>query len=294
MVKTAYGEGCVLAVVDGGSDASLRYKVKLSYGIGYIRPKSIAYHLPSDFGCVRSGGYMDVIHDETTDTGERKTIKSNCHNIFGTEKLYLFMRLYCGLVALLDKVKMHLNEKTLDSSEFFSKLLKLNTTTSDCYKIMVSSLKDYLNEDIEFKKYELICREMTKDRVYEMSALPRLVEKCADALVKVCREDMALKLFDFARLKPKDPVQQRNRSLEVAEALFRIQYASDERSIHFSFVGRDKSLLTAPRITSGMSPTLVGSYNDKIDDDEGKALDELFEQSGEQLSEPSAKRLKLK
>jgi hypothetical protein len=66
---------------------------------------------------------------------------------------------------------------------------------------LISNLKEYINEDIEFKSYEMSCRTMCKEHVHELAALPRLVEKCADALVKVAREDVLLSLYDYSQIK---------------------------------------------------------------------------------------------
>ena len=292
MVKTAFGDGCVLGSIEAGPDASYRYKVKLPFGVGYIRPSSIAHHLPSDMACVRQSGFMDVLNlpDESLDKGRVKLLNSSCHCVFGTEKLYLFMRLYCTLIALLEKVKNNLNEKWLDVP-YYTKNKRKTSTAKNYYNRMVASLKEYINEDIEFKRYEIICREMTKEKVYEMSALPRLIEKCADALVKVSREDKALVLFDFSRLKKKDPVLQRKRSLNLTDALYRIQYQSDEGFVHFGFLDWDKNLLTAPRISSGTSPPPPGAndQNEVVFDGQDKSS-----ANGEHSFEPSTKRLKLK
>lgn len=301
MVRTAFGDGCLLAVVESSTDASLRYKVQLPFGVAYVRPSSIAHHLPSDMECVRHNGFMDVLNppNESSDAQKVKTLPSTCECMFGTEKLYLFMRLYCALVALLGKVKKHLNEKWLDVP-YFTKNKRKTSTAKNYYSRMVASLQDYLNEDIVFKKFELNCRDMTKDRVYEMSALPRLVEKCADALVKVSREDTALALFDLSQLKKRDPVTQRKQSLNIADALYRIQYEPQEGLMHFCFLGRDKTLLTAPRISSTTSPTMGTSSTQKLTvvvDGIPAKDSSLTAGNADDLKssfEPSTKRIKLK
>jgi hypothetical protein len=305
MVRTAFGDGCILAMVEAGPTALLRYKVQLPFGVGYIRPSSIANHLTSDMECVRRGGFMDVINpsDESTDAARVKTLNSSCQCVFGTEKLYIFMRLYCSLIALLEEVRKHLNEKWLDAP-YNTKNKRKTSTAKNFYNRMVSSLKDYINEDIEFKRFEIICREMTKEKayemtkekVYEMSALPRLIEKCADALVKVCREDTALSLYDLSHLKKKDPVAQRKQSLNIADAYYRIQYQAAEGRIHFCFLSRDKSLATAPRISVATPPAFGTADQKGMVDDEGNTSKgkDLSAANGDNSLEPSTKRLKLR
>lgn len=278
---------------DVRKDSSLRYKIRFPFGTGYIRPSSIAYHCSSGNQCVRSGGHMEQVHDESMESDDAKTLNDDCHCIFATEKLYVFMRLYCGIIALLDKVKNHLNEKWQEVPSYNTDKRKASPA-KNYYNKLLCAIKDYINEDIEFKNFELLCREMTKERVYEMSALPRLIEKCADALVKVCKEDKALALSDISRLKSKDPILQRQRSLEVAEASYRVQYDSNEDFIHFCYIGRDKSLLTAPRAFLESSP-IQDTYSHEQLEDEADVVNKSgsFDNIEEQSFEPSTKRLKL-
>ena len=66
---------------------------------------------------------------------------------------------------------------------------------------VVTTLKDCVKRFLDFKTFETYCRTMSKEKVHELAALPRLMEKCADALVKASREDMALSLFDLSQMK---------------------------------------------------------------------------------------------
>ena len=101
MVKTTVGTGCVLAMIDAGPDAALRYKVQLPFGVhvAYIRPSSIAHHLSSDMECVRHGGFMDVLNptDEAMDTGRVKTLKTHLANVFLEQRSCIYL---CGYIAL--------------------------------------------------------------------------------------------------------------------------------------------------------------------------------------------------
>lgn len=262
MVKTAFGDGCILAaLIDAGADKALKYKVKLPFGVAYIRPSSIAHHLPSDMECVRRNGFMDLWNspDNTTENGQAtKALPPSCHCVFGTEKMYIFMRLYCILISLLERVKIRLDQKWLDVPYYTKN--KRKSTAKNYYNKMIFSLKQYLNrekylnDDIEFKRFEISCRDLAKERVHEMSALPRLIEKCADTLVKLSRDDKSLTLFDLARLNKKDITSQRHHSLTVADALYRIQYNPDEREMHFSFISKEKNIVTVPRNIAISSP----------------------------------------
>ena len=123
-----------------------------------------------------------------------KKLEPSCRLVFGTEKVYIFMRLYCALLSLFQSIKQNIAGSGSGDME-------IDEMSASCYHDFVSTLKDYIDEDILFKTYELNCRSLTKDKVYELSAIPRLIEKCADALVKVAKEDKLLGLFDFYQLK---------------------------------------------------------------------------------------------
>ena len=66
------------------------------------------------------------------------------------------------------------------------------------YQGLISCLK---NTDLDFKTFETRCRKISKDHTYALAALPRLLERCADLLVKVAREDLILPLFDLTHCK---------------------------------------------------------------------------------------------
>lgn len=214
-VRTTFGDGTIYTMYDGGGNG-LRYEVLLPFGVGFIRPSSILHHLPSSgkLKFARSNGFMQYIEsDDRSDDGE-KTLEESCHLLFGTEKIFIFMRLYCALVSLLQSGKDHLEKVSnssdnqngdgstpmeIDSDE--TRQIHDSKQKTPLFLSLISNLKEYINEDIEFKSYEMSCRTMCKEHVHELAALPRLVEKCADALVKVAREDVLLSLYDYSQIK---------------------------------------------------------------------------------------------
>ena len=218
---------------------------------------------------------MELIEaaDEPAEGEEVKRLESSCRLIFGTEKVYIFMRLYCALIALFESVKTGM-KSSQDKSDMDMDIDEKIRTRS-VYPGFLAVLKDYINENILFKAYELRCRALTKHRCFELSAIPRLVEKCADALVKIAREDKILGLFDFYQLKHMSPVLQRTQSLDLhGDSGYRIQYSPDEGKIHFNYLARDKEMLTAPRKAN------IGGTEDR----------EIT--SASNVDEPQTKRLK--
>ena len=50
---------------------------------------------------------------------------------------------------------------------------------------------------VEAKDYESYCRRVSKEKVHQMAVLPKLIDKCTDALLNVAKEDALLRLFDY-------------------------------------------------------------------------------------------------
>jgi len=251
---------------------------------------------------VRENGFMELVQntDDAMSDETKKEIPSSCQLVYGTEKFYIFMRLYCALLALFEsaKKKMETDNNAMEVED------DAEGPQKNKFQGFISTIKDYINEEVQFKSYELRCRSFTDKTFYELSAIPRLIEKCADALVKVAREDKLLALFDFYRLKTMDPFTQRSQSLIVTEdASFRIQYVPSDGKIHFCYLPLEKDMLMAPRNSSG--PGVLGVENQlssnsfNVDDDKKTAdngKDEMNDADDgeiEQSSEPQNKRAKL-
>ena len=214
-VHTTFGDGTILTMYESGTNG-LCYEVQLPYGVGLIRPSAILHHLPTSGRAkfARINGFMQYIQGNNGEGDGEETLEESCHLLFGTEKIFMFMRLYCALVSLLQSAKDHLTKASnssddqngdgathmdIDNNE--TKQIQDPKKKTPLFFGLISNLKEYINEDIEFKSYEMSCRTMCKEHVHELAALPRLVEKCADALVKVAREDVLLSLYDYSQIK---------------------------------------------------------------------------------------------
>jgi len=279
MVKTSFGDGRILAHNEAAPSLGANYKIDLPFGTGYIRPSSILHHLPPteqvQYG--RLGGFMELIEaaDEPMNGDEVKILGPSCRLVFGTEKVYIFMRLYCALIALFDSTRERMEPKN--------------------YNGFVDALKGYINEDIQFKAYELRCRAATKEKCHELSAVPRLIEKCADALVKVAKEDKLLGLFDFYQLKHRDPVLQRTQSLNLSdEAAYRIQYEPSDGRVRFSYLARDKDMLTSPRNSNGsFTSTMAHTGGEPDKESQGVEDGEVVDRNARRGSDgPQSKRFR--
>lgn len=315
-VRTAFGDGPILSLIEGNHSASFRYKVKLPYGVGFVRPSAVIHVLPSTSKAqyARTGGFMEFVEhrEEPSEGPEKKTIDKNYHLVFGTEKIYLFVRLYCLLVSLLCDARDNLvqeernsvengrNDSLVWSSrnvEEISNDLGKRKRLYRGYRGLVAALKDYINGDIDSKVFETCCRSLAADKVYLLAAIPRLVEKCAEALVKVAREDVLLALYDFSQLKHMDPLLLRSQCFSVtSDATYRIQYQPSDGSIFFSYLSVDNDLLTAPK----HGTMVANSSSDGVfHEEEGKnwhsdRVDDNTTTKERDFSLPHPKRLKVR
>lgn len=254
-VKTVFGEGKIIQYNEGNNSVASHYEVSLPFGQAYIRPSAIVHHITSEVDFIRQNGCMEILRNCNEATNEVvREIPPSCQLLFGTEKVYFFMRLFCSLLGLFESIRNTLSADN-DAMEIDGELVNRNS-----YQKFLSIVKEHASEEINHKMYELQCRRLTKNKCYELLAIPRLLEKCADILFKVAREDKLLLLYDFCKLNRKDPVLQRSRSFAVAEdASFRIQYNSGEGKIHFCYLPIEKDMLIAPRSSNGINSYVPGS-----------------------------------
>ena len=114
-VMTVYGEGTILSFIEEEKDLEPRYRVKFPFGIGFVSPSAIAYGLPPN----PEDSHYYVRDDnvplemEKVKVEERATpsieLDKKFKLLFGTDKIYFFLRLYIGLVSLLDEIESYLH-----------------------------------------------------------------------------------------------------------------------------------------------------------------------------------------
>jgi len=209
-VRTAVGDGEIIAVMEGKTPDSFRYLVKFSFGVGYVQPSAVAHLLPSSGIISDMGTSLDVVAS--------KLMQDDIQVLFGTENIYVLMRLYILLVTMLYQAKGSLSG----------------------YSDVMSSLQKLIQGKIVAKDFEAECRANVDKAVYNFVVIPPLVEKCADALVRVAKEDFLENLYHCSKLKLKDLHQLRNLSLGMLtlemtdEPLYRIQIQSSASRVFFS------------------------------------------------------------
>jgi len=139
-------------------------------------------------------------------------VDKRCELMFGTERVYSLMRVYSYLVYVLSNTQSLLlseegqQKETQITNGIGTSFEKTDTNgkasiaTHD-YPGLISALKKLIAGEVDIQAYESFCRKTAKDKVYQLIALPRLIERCAEALVKVAKEDKVLPLYDHAQLK---------------------------------------------------------------------------------------------
>ena len=212
MVRTAFGDGSILSYMEGNPSMGCRYRVKLPFGVASVRPSGIMHSLPQPDGgmMVRRNGVM--VKDENPDgAGEglfAEKLNKKFELMFATESVYIFMRLYCLLVSLLSDTREYIKEvgPSADPADSYfipkpiqdekNERRKAPQPTAD-FTGVVSMLGKVVARDVDAKEFETYCRRVCKTKVHNMIALPKLVDKCTDALLNVVKEDALLPLFDY-------------------------------------------------------------------------------------------------
>lgn len=203
-VRTAFGDGVVLAFLDRDDVKGSRYLIKFRFGTGYIRASAIMHGIKNPDGSryVRRGGVMEK---ETSCTGEASEsnvqLDKKFKLLFGSECIYLFIRLYTSLVSMLDDIETFVRENParVDPIKSYYDPMKTQEDRSSTkldFASVVSNLKRVICGSLSAKEYEAFCRRVSSESVHKMVALPKLIERGALMLKRTAHEDLLLQLFD--------------------------------------------------------------------------------------------------
>lgn len=190
----------------------LRYKVKLGSGTGYLRPSSIIHILPATDPQQRMVRRNGVMEKASLLEESEEGVDGRCQLMFGTERVYNLMRIYSFLAFVLSNTQDFLlseegQQKEVQAPNGIGSTFEKSDSNdkpsiaSHDYPGLISALKKLIAEEVDIQAYESFCRKTAKDKVYQLIALPRLIDQCAEALVKVAKEDKVLSLYDLAQLK---------------------------------------------------------------------------------------------
>jgi hypothetical protein len=268
---TALGEGTIQAFLD--TKEGPRYRVKLAFGSAILQPYAILHNVDAKDGTryVRRDDEMiketDSVMDEESG-GDAIVVDKKFKLLFGSDSIYLFLRLYSFLVSLLDEIQEYLrsNPTVVDQTLSYYNPIKSGSGDDkpkvekklDFAAVMIK-LREVIGKNLTLKEFETFCRRVNRNIVHKMAALPRLIEKCGDMLIKVSEEDLLPRLFDICQYTGQNPVSLRNSCLTISPVVsYRIQYNSSNGRIYFSYLPEGEQLSTEP----------TGDDDDDDDDDE--------------------------
>lgn len=268
------------------------------------------FGVPTEVVAKEAGNSDDAAQNESTNGGGGSGLDPSFHIVFGTEKIYLCLRLYSQLIGVLARAKEYLgtsaspaadDESAMETDEKESapangaspaaptpassdaaegndaasasspakpsSIAETNgegaspnkektkeeqekqeanqKPTYKAYGGLLDLLKDYMSEGLDYPMYEMYCRKMSKDKVTELSTIPRLVHRIADALMKIAKEDFSPRLYNLTQSKEAgDLLYLRSQSLDKVTntASYRIQYRSADGYISFTFLPQEVGL----------------------------------------------------
>lgn len=235
---TVFGEGTVAAFNDATKESGPCYRVRLPYGLALLSPSAILYAKPlADSPFVRSDGVMvrDISSMDVDNGGAR--LDERHQILFATETTYVFVRLYSLLCSVLKKSR-ECHQASGPQQDPKLSYANLTDESSICQKLdfsaVITMTKAVVSRKAEITELESLGRRICKDDVHLVACLPKLVERCADALLKVSEEDTLLHLYDFCQYRSPDVAALRARCLTaVPDATYRIQYATDNSTLLF-------------------------------------------------------------
>jgi hypothetical protein len=255
-VVTIFGEGTIASYIKSIGKAAAKYRVKLPFGTAFVNPSAILYGVPSrDSPFVRRDGAMvrdeSVVEEVTPSTqlGERYQL------LFGTESIYMFMRQLALLCAVLTDTREQCaafpptKDPALSYCNSFRKDddVQPAAATQVDFAAVLGSLKKVVSNQMDAKEFETLGRKVSKEKVHQMAALPKLIERCANALIKCAKEDALLHLYDYCQYDKVDPVAVQAHCFAVApDASYRIQYDRTTGELCFSYGPKGEALLMAP------------------------------------------------
>lgn len=268
-VATQFGEGTIQSyTVLEGSSAS--YRVKLPFGTAYLSPAAVLYAIPSkDSPYVRRDGKMvrDMSLKENGGSLAYSAHKldEKYEILFGTENIYVFLRLYVLLCTLLDDICEHCDTFGCSgdpSRDYCRRTSRQDNLPADplTYSSMLRGLRQVLSHEATLKEFEAFGRTIAKEKAYLIASLPSLVQRCGEALLAVAQEDCLLHLYDYCQYRQVDPVAVRTHCFSMSpQAVFRIQYDTSSGAMYWNYLPRSVELVTTPPLTMATASVASGS-----------------------------------
>jgi hypothetical protein len=283
-VSTIFGEGTIQAALD--TVFGPQYRVRLPFGIAILQPSAIMHTLPLAYEShqyVRRDDRMVKEDDAMASSSKNPVVDSKFKLLFGSDSIYLFLRLYTYLINLLDEIEAYLRENPSpgDPARLYYNPMKSSDDKQQLetkldFPAVMMKLRLVVAKKLTPKDFETFCRKVSPVIVYKMSALPKLVEKCGDMLIKVSEEDLLPRLYDICQYTGQNPVNLRQSCLFISPDLsYRIQLNTSNGRLYFTYLPEGEELSTVPTGDGGddedddefMDDKKVGDIEDDDDDD---------------------------
>jgi hypothetical protein len=302
-VMTAYGRGTILAFMD--TNHGPRYRVKLPYGIAFLQPYAIMHNVDAEDGSryARRDDEMIKQHDSpvlaAVDGSASVVVDKKFKCLFGSDSIYLFLRLYSFLISLLDDIEEFLraNPTMVDPTLAYYNPMKSTDERQVAeikldFPAVMGKLGEVITKQLSTKDFEAFCRRVNRDIVYKMAALPKLVEKCGDLMIKVAEEDLLPHVFDICQYTGQNPVALRAACFVISpDVSYRVQYNSANGRLYFSYLPEGEELSTIP--TGDDDDDDDESDDNEVEDDDEDEDDMDLDHEEEDLRR-EAKRLKVR
>jgi Sin3 family co-repressor len=286
-VATIFGVGTISSFTEPTPVSGPKYRVKLPFGLGHLVPSAILYAMPlKDAPFIRRDGEM-VREDPTMEAEENAPrLDPKYKLLFGTQKIYLFIRLYSLLCSVLSDTKSFCDKSPapVDPADNYISPTKKTEKKDGHHKLdfctVLSVLKKVLANKATSGELEALGRKVARDRVHQISALPKLIERCTDALRKVAHEDTLLHLYDYCQYSNDDPVAVRSHCLSIVpDAFYRIQLDPVDGTLNYCYLESGSPLLTAPNPDEEEDiedDTNMDTGDDMMDEDVNEDFEEVM------------------
>ena len=197
-----------------------------------------------------------MVRDESSHDVEGSGVKldSTYQLLFGTEKVYLFLRMYTLVCSVLSDIREHCLAfpPAADPADSYvspsrkSSEPKHPSPRFDFSSVLVA-LQKVLAGAMSARDFETLGRKVSREKVHQMAALPKLIERCVEGMQKMAEEDTLLNLYDYCQYgHDVDPVALRTQCLSlVPDASYRIQFDASAGAITYCYIESGSSLVTA-------------------------------------------------
>lgn len=227
--------------------------------------------------------------------------------LFGTEKIYQFLRLYSLLCTLLTEVREHFAKHPHVENPADAYITQLKSGKKrkrrkaaanrkvDFFGLLLA-LKKVLAHESSARDFEALARRSSKAKVHIMATLPVLIDRSVEALVKMAEEDALLQLYDYCQYKNADPVAVRSQCMAIVpDVFYRIQFEASTGVLSCCYL-YNGPLLTSPEDDDmDEADDLDEMVNNKMDTTGGELDDDPIDEFDERdnVPQPEAKRSRL-